>query len=323
MSDVHAMRIQVADECGEEFREALAERLADTPIEVRPLDGSTMDAVVIGGWDVVDDLRLAVAGGARWIQTLTAGVDRVLDSGIDVEGRTLTNGSEATARPVSEFALARVLEHAKELRVLDEQQRRREWHTRWLGALADSTMTVVGLGSIGSRVARLARAFEMQVIGVRRTPDRGHPECDEVVGSSELGDVLERSDYCVLAPALTPETEGMISEAALDRAKEGLLIVNVGRGELIDHDALVRAVGRGRVTAALDVVPGEPLGRESPLWKTDGILVSPHTATLTPPLIRWLADLVAANTRRFAEGRPLENVVDRALGYPASRISSP
>jgi phosphoglycerate dehydrogenase-like enzyme len=309
------LRLGVADECGTDFRLALTERLRDDAVTVVDLDGSPLDAAVVGGRDATTDIRAALDGGARWLQSLTAGVDRIRPhlEGTDV---VLTNGAAATARPVSEFAMARLLEHAKQLPLLAERQAARQWDTRWLGALAGSVLTVVGLGPIGARVARLANAFEMHVVGVRRSPSP-HPWCDEVVGGGELAAALSRSDYCVLAPALTDETRGMISAAVLDTAKPGLHLVNVGRGELVDHDALVAAASAGRVTAALDVLPEEPLPPEHPLWATPGIAVSSHTATLTPRLIDWLADLVAGNARRFAAGEPLEGVVDRVLGYPA------
>lgn len=312
------MHVLVAAECGPDFPAALAQRLADLAVTFGPIDGTAADAVVVGGRDAAADLDGALAAGVRWIQTLTAGVDRVLTPAVVASGVPVTTGAAATARPVSEFAMARVLEHAKQLRAIDAQQRARDWTPRWLGALAGSTMTVVGLGPVGARVARLADAFEVHVIGVRRDPSRPAAGCAEVVGpgSESLAAAFARSDYAVLAPALTPETVGMVGAAELAAAKPGMLLVNVGRGELVDHDALVAAAQAGGVVAALDVTPEEPLPASSPLWDVDGIAISPHTATLTAPLIGWLADAVAANVRRFVAGEPLHDRVDVAAGYP-------
>jgi phosphoglycerate dehydrogenase-like enzyme len=310
------MHVQVASECGPDFPAALAARLDGLGVTFGPIDGTAADAVVVGGRDCAADLDRALAAGTRWIQTLTAGVDRVLTPAVVASGLPVTTGAAATARPVSEFAMARVLEHAKQLRALDAQQRARSWSPRWLDALAGSTMTVVGLGPVGARVARLAEAFEVHVIGVRRDPSRPAAGCAEVVGPGALTAAMARSDATVLAPALTPETVGMVGAAELASAKPGMLLVNVGRGELVDHQALVAAVREGRVVAALDVTPEEPLPADSELWDVDGIAVSPHTATLTAPLIGWLADAVAANVRRFLAGEPLHDQVDVEAGYP-------
>jgi phosphoglycerate dehydrogenase-like enzyme len=310
------VRLQVAAECGEQFLAALRARGAGRPVEIGPVDGSPTDAVVVGGVDVDTDLTAALAAGARWVQTLTSGVDKVAGARFAGRDVALTNAPNANARPVSEFAIARILEHAKQLPAFAAQQRAREWQPRWLDSPAGATCTVVGLGAIGTRVARLATAFEMHVIGIRRDPAKGGEFCEEVLGADALGAALARSDYCVLAPALTADTKGMLSAEVLAQARAGLFIVNVGRGELVDHDALLAAVREGRVTAALDVAPVEPPPPDSPMWDTDGIVLSPHTAALTPRLIDGLVDIVVANLDDFAAGRSFAHQLDPVTGYP-------
>lgn len=280
------------------------------------LDGSPADAAVVGGRDVATDVSNALAAGVVWIQTLTSGVERVA-ARLGGSNVLLTNGSSATAQPVSEFAIARVFEHAKQLPVLAERQRVNEWDTRWLGDIAGSTITVVGLGPVGTRVARIANALEMHVIGVRRRANLQHEWCHEVTAPSLLGVALSRSDYCVLAPALTDETRNMVSARVLAQAAEGLHLVNVARGEIVDAEALRSAVLNGRITAALDVFTEEPLPSSSPLWDTPGLSVSAHTATLTPSLIDRLTLMVADNVRRFLSGEALASMVDLDLGYHA------
>ena len=161
----------------------------------------------------------------------------------------------------------------------------------------------------------------MRVIGVRRRPEAGVGPCDEIVGPEALRDVIARADYVVLAPALTPQTRGLVGAAELAAVSDGALLVNVGRGDLIDEEALLAATADGRFVAALDVCATEPLPADDPLWDRDAIRISPHCSALTPSLFDGLVDFVADNVQRFQDGRPLRSVVDKVSGYPLAGVT--
>jgi phosphoglycerate dehydrogenase-like enzyme len=297
------------------IRPRVAERLGALPVTLVDMDHDAADALIVAQY-ATDDVRLGLRAGVRWIQSVATGVETVLIPEVVASDVVVTNSAGTTAGPVAEFTFARILEHAKRLQYIAARQREHAWDRFFHDSLAGATLAVVGLGPIGRRVATLGKAFEMTVLGVRRRPDAGPGPCDEVFGPERLPDVMARSDYVVLLAAVTAETRGLIDKRVLDGAKPGSLIVNVGRAELIDHDALIEAATEGRVSAALDAVPAEPLPPDSPLWDTPGISISSHIAVWTPVLIDAIVDLVCENIRRYVDGRPLLNVVDKAFGYP-------
>jgi phosphoglycerate dehydrogenase-like enzyme len=305
-------------EFSKRFMEAVAERLRrlDPPVEIAPLGSEPSDMLLVPMTISDEEFEQARAAGVTWIQGVTAGVEQLLTPALAESPIVLTNSSGTSAIPMAEFVFARILEHAKRLRLLAEQQASRTWKTTWLADVAGSTMTIVGLGPIGRHVADLAKAFRMHVIGVRRRPEAGPGPCDEVTGPDGLTEALARADYVVLAPALTAETRRSFGEREISAMKEGALLVNVGRGELVDEPPLRRALQSGRIAAALDVFATEPLPPEDPMWEANALAISPHCSSLTDSLFEGLADLVAENVDRFLHGRPLLNIVDKRSGYP-------
>jgi phosphoglycerate dehydrogenase-like enzyme len=314
---VSCLTLVVTEEAGSAFRSGLEKRLSERGLEVRigSIGDPTADAAVVGGLGAGEEVRSCLRAGARWIQALTTGVEDVLVPELMSSDVTLTNSAGATAGPVAEFAFARILEHAKRLEDIRRYQGQRSWTRFFQASLDRATLTTLGLGPIGRRVVEIARSFGMHTIAVRRRLDAGPGPCDEVFGTADLGAALGRSDYVVLAAAVTPETRGVVGAAELDAAKEGCLIVNIGRAELVDYDALLERVRAGKLSASLDVFPSEPLSSDSPWWSTPGVTVSAHIAVWTPQIVETLADLVAANVERFVQGRPMTNVVDKSLGY--------
>jgi phosphoglycerate dehydrogenase-like enzyme len=297
------------------LRPRLEERLNGLPVELADVDGGPADALIVAQ-EASEDARSGVKAGVAWIQSLATGVETVLIPEVVDSEIVVTNSAGTTAGPVAEFTFARILEHAKRLPYIAACQREHKWDRFFHDSLEGATLTVIGLGPIGRRVAALGKAFGMTVLGVRRRPEAGPGPCDEVFGTDHLPEVLARSDYVVLLAAVTPESRGLLDRRALESAKQGSLIVNVGRAELVDHEALIEAATEGRVSAALDVVPAEPLDPGSPLWDAPGISISGHIAVWTPVMMSAILDLVDENVRRFLDGRPLLNVVDKALGYP-------
>lgn len=286
------------------------------PVEFAPLGSGPGDALFAGESLSAEQFAAAQEAGVRWIQMLTVGLEDVLSPDIADSDVVVTTVGGVAVGPIAEFALARMLEHAKGLQGLADLQARHAWDMPFLERLETKTLTVVGLGPIGERVAELGRAFRMHVIGVRRRPQVGSPSCDEVVGPDDLVDVLGRTDYLVIAAPQTPATEGLIGDAALRALKDGAFLVNVGRGRIVDEDALLEALGQGRLRAALDVVREEPLPDDSPLWSAPGLAVSPHCASLTPAIFDDLAGIAVDNLARFLRGEEMLNVADKVAGYP-------
>jgi phosphoglycerate dehydrogenase-like enzyme len=188
-----------------------------------------------------------------------------------------------------------------------EQQRRHEWQRFPAGELGRRTLGVVGVGSIGGRVAELGSAFGMDVLGLRRNPSEGHPAVDEMYGPDQLHEVLGRSDYIVLACPLTNETKGLIGSEELSSISKDAVLVNVARGEIIDQRSLVAALQTGYIGgAALDVAETEPLPRDSPLWEMSNVFLTPHMAGGSPAFPERCAELFVENYRHLVQGRPGE-----------------
>jgi phosphoglycerate dehydrogenase-like enzyme len=178
-------------------------------------------------------------------------------------------------------------------------------------------MGIVGLGSIGAEVADVASGFGMKVSAVRKRANQPVPKgVDDVVTPDRLFDVLGRSDVVVLSAASTPETRRLMNSAAFDAMKRGALLVNIGRGRLVDDEALVAALKDGRVGgAALDVFTREPLDPQSPYWDLPNVIITPHVSGAMEDYWTPLVALFSENLRRFERGEALMNVVDKKAGY--------
>ncbi|WP_322795026.1 D-2-hydroxyacid dehydrogenase [Tepidiforma sp.] len=263
----------------------------------------------------------AAAQGApnlRWLHTFNAGVDnpvfqRFLDRGV-----RLSTSSGSTAQPIAQSVIGGMLLLARPFLHWLDAQRRRAWEPVGGEAtppdLAGQRMTVVGLGAIGSEVARLARAFGLEVVGVRRSPRREGDPVDVVVPPSQLADLAARTDWLVLACPLTPETRGLISRDVLRALKPGAFVLNVARGEVADEAALIEALRDGHLGGAyLDVFATEPLPPESPLWDLPNVIISPHNSAAAQGNERRATEgYFLPNLRRMARGEPLVNAVSVA-----------
>jgi phosphoglycerate dehydrogenase-like enzyme len=269
--------------------------------------------VGIGGLDG-NRLRalLRVAPDLRWYHAMSAGVDDLMIP--EVLGRReldITNGSGAYDQPVAEYVLATILAAAKQLPTSYRAQLRHEWQSyRDIADVRGATLVVVGMGSIGSALANLARSIGMRVVGVRRTAGKGS------VPIEQLADVVAEADYIAVCVAFTPETRNLIDAKIVERMRPSAWIINVSRGAVIEESALLAACREGRIGgAALDVWWTEPLPPESPWWDLPNVIVTPHRAALSPTLHQRSLELLAENLRRFRLGEPLMNLVDKQQGY--------
>lgn len=255
-----------------------------------------------------------------WVQIMAAGGGgQVKAAGLtatELDRVRFTTSAGVHGGPLAEFAVFGVLAGAKTLPRLLRQQRAHEWSSRWeMAQVSEQTVLVVGLGGIGAEVARKLDALGAHVIGTSRHGD-GVPGVAEVVHPDTLAEVLPRVDAIVLTLPGTAATERMFGAELFAAVKPGVTIVNVGRGVVIDEDALLPALRDGRVGfAALDVTAVEPLPEASPLWDEPNVLLSPHTAALNSGEERRIAELFIANLRAFRAGEPMRNVVDTVEFY--------
>jgi phosphoglycerate dehydrogenase-like enzyme len=216
-----------------------------------------------------------------------------------------------------------MLYRSKPIEEWREQQGRSEWKQIQGHDLNGQTCGIIGTGAIGGEVARLAKACGMHTIGVRRS-GKAMRHIDEMLPASKLQALLKRSDFVVIATPLTPETRHLIDHAALGAMRSSARLVNVGRGEIIDDEALVEALRAGAIAGAgLDVFTVEPLPPEHPYWGLDAVIITPHVSGYLPDFFARALALFADNLERFQDGRPLRNLVDKRLGYAPDWSADP
>jgi len=221
----------------------------------------------------------------RFIQSIGAGTDQFAREALKHQGVRLASARGVNARAVAEHVMALILALARRLPEARDNQAKRVWRgmigdpTQREDELAGKTLLIVGLGQIGGRLAQLAKAFDMRVIGIRRNPRAGVGHADAVHGMSDLHALLPQADFVALTCPLTAETEKLIDANALDRMKPSAYLLNAARGRVVDEPALVDALARRQIRgAALDVTVDEPLPQASPLWAMENVLITPHTA---------------------------------------------
>jgi phosphoglycerate dehydrogenase-like enzyme len=256
----------------------------------------------------------------RWVQATEGGAgEQVRAAGLSIEEQhrvQITRAGGVHAGPLAEFALFGLLAFTKGLPRLLADKQARCWQHYPVAELAGATVLVVGLGSIGAEVARLAKAFGMRVLAVNHRGRTDCPYVDEIRTSRFLGDLLPVAHGVVLTLPLTEDTRGMIDEAAIGRMHSGAVLVDIGRGGVVDESALIAALRDGRLAgAALDVFATEPLAPDSPLWELPNVLLSPHTAGLSRRENERIVDLFCENLRRYLAFDELLGRVDPDLRY--------
>ncbi len=287
------------------------------PVAKQLLDGLLEKAEVYAGMRVPANL-LSRSPRLKWVQMVRAGVEEVLTDEFRTSSVLLTNVAGVHSFAPAESAILMCLAHAKNIRESYRQKESRLWEPYSVMSLRGKTMGIVGFGTIGRKTARVAKAFEMWVIGTRRSLTKPGKArwADLMLPIANLDQLLAESDYVVVTVPYTPETHHLIGQQQLNVMKKEALLVNVGRGPVVDESALAAALKQGRIAgAALDVFEKEPLPQDSPLWDLPNLIYAPHIAghiVEYPGLVR---ELFVRNLERYVKGERLSGVVDKKRGY--------
>jgi phosphoglycerate dehydrogenase-like enzyme len=276
------------------------------------------DAVI--AWHLTPE-QLAIAPRLKWIQSFAAGVDRMPFAELAARDIVVTNSSGVHAANIAEHILAMMLAFARQLPWLLRHPPAGDWFEMPVRSrifeLGQQELLVVGTGDIGLSLAERARGLGMVVNGVRRRVDLPAPQAfSKIYPVTDLAEALPSADHVAICLPLTSGTRGLFDAAMLARMKHSAYIYNVGRGQIIDQDALIKALDEGTVAGAgLDVTDPEPLPADSPLWSMENVMVTAHTSGSTPRYWERIMAILETNIARFEAGEPLHNVVDGAAGY--------
>ena len=258
----------------------------------------------------------AEAPRLRLVFCTFAGVDSLLPLDWLPAGAVLLNNSGAHAAKAGEFAIMSLLMLASHVPTLVADQAAQRWQQRTGTLLAGRRLTVVGLGSLGGESARRAKQFDMHVTGIRVHP-APHPWCDRIAGSEALDDVLAATEFLLLACPLTTASRHLLDARRIRLLPRGAFVINIGRGGLVEQDALCDALDAGLLGGAvLDVVSPEPVPRGHRLWRTANLLVTPHVSSLDrEAILPRSLDILMKNLRALRDGQAMPNQVDDARGY--------
>jgi phosphoglycerate dehydrogenase-like enzyme len=280
------------------------------------------DADVFVGWDFPRAL-FASARKLRWVHTASAGVEANLFPEMCASDVVLTNSTGLHEVCIPEHVFGQMLLLARNFHEAQRMQQQNQWGRfqvitfgPTIRELHGSHLAILGAGPIGQNVARLAAAFGMHVRVMRRNASQSAPYAEAVVPPSALLDLLAWADFVVCALPLTSETRGLIGRDAFHAMRSSSFLINVGRGDTIDDDALVDALRNGAIGgAALDAFQQEPLPPEHPFWALPNLIITPHVSGYMPDYFQRMLRLFEENLSHHLQGQPLRNVVDKSLGY--------
>lgn len=275
--------------------------------------------VASGTPTIVSDVINALPN-LKWIHGLFAGLDHMQTPAFTNFPGVVTNAKSVFSSSLAEYVMFAIGYFNKSCELLQYNKSQRNWDQFQIGEMRGKTMCIIGYGDIGQACAKLAKAYGIKVIAIRRTPSKSNtdPYIDECWGNSRIIDVMGRSDFCVVAAALTNETRGMLGQAELSAAKRGQIFINIGRGALLNEPALITLANQGHFGGiALDVFCQEPLPSESPMWTLPKALLSPHNADMTPGFRHDSVRLWCKQCKTYIEDgiENLDNIVSAAQGY--------
>ena len=304
----------------------LEDRLSGVDIVVgksaEAFEKAASGASVLFNWSASLPLFRKVFGlcpNLRWVHSRSVGLERTLFPELSGSAVQLTNGSGVFSASLGEFVLGAILYFAKDFRRMIRNQSAGVWEAFDVMPVSGQTVGIVGYGDIGRAIAARVRPLGMTVLAMKRHVSplaSADPFVQRAYAPDQRLEMLSRCDYVVVAAPLTSETRGLIGEPEFAAMNRTAVVINVGRGPVIDEGALVRALSSGRIKgAALDVFDREPLPRSSPFYKLENVLLSPHCADHTPDWLDNAMQFFIAQFDRFRRGEALLNVVDKKLGY--------
>jgi phosphoglycerate dehydrogenase-like enzyme len=303
--------------------------LHELPPEVRTIVSEDPDQlrtalpnadVVLNGAFHADLFRemFPFATKARWVHNMSTGVEGILTPEVVASPIPLTNGRGVFSGILAEFVAGAVLYFAKDFRRMIRNQAAGRWEQFDVDAVKGATLAIVGYGDIGRACAKLAQALGMNVVAMRRRASESleDPLLTAVYTSERLRDMIARCDYLVIAAPLTPDTREMIGAPEIGALKRSAVLINIGRGPVVAESALIAALEQGRIKgAAVDVFDEEPLPAGHPFYRLENVLLSPHCADHTEGWVNLAMLKFLENFKRFRNGEPLENVVNKSAGY--------
>jgi phosphoglycerate dehydrogenase-like enzyme len=259
-----------------------------------------------------------LAAKARWFHAMGTGVEKLLTPETIAHSATLTNGRGVFRRPLADWTVAMMLHFAFDIPRVTRQQREQRWEPFTSPGIEGRTLGVIGYGGIGSAAAERAKPFGVKILALRRRPELSQrdPLVDAFYGPSQINELMAASDYVLVSTPLTKETDGLVGASQIASMKRSGVLINVGRGQVIDEAALVKALETGAIRgAALDVVQREPLPAPHPLYTLPNVVLSPHTADHVEGFLIPSVEYFVDNFERYRKGEPLGNVVDKHAGY--------
>lgn len=306
----------------EEIKHRLAEKFSDVDFtfchgmeEAEPyLDQA--DIFLTYGEDLTPK-HLKKAERLKWIMVLSAGMDRMPFEEIRARGIIVTNVRGIHAKPMAEYAISMLLQVSRQAKVLIEQEKTHEWNRKPLMTeIGEQTMVVLGTGAIAQEVARLAKAFHMKTIGVSKT-GKDKPHFDETYKTAQLMEVVSRGDFIVSVLPSTEETVHLLNDDHFEQMADHAIFLNMGRGDLVSTEVLLRSVREERIAhAVLDVFEQEPLPPHHPLWDERRVTITPHLSGISPHYVPRAFDIFEGNLRAYVTGEgELLNIIDLKRGY--------
>ncbi len=304
--DIRAMR-----------RSARGDELANYPVPPE-LAEALWHAEVIVSLDLPTNV-VGLSPKLRWVQNIGAGIEQYSEgsaTGVWESDVVLTNMGGFNSRAIGEYVLGMIIVFAKGLRGYVVNMQDHLWQRSRSTMISGQTVGIIGLGRIGSEVAKLCKAMDMRVLASKRTLSVSPPYVDHLFGADDLHEMLGQSDYVILALPSIPDTIKIIGVPEFQAMKSSAFFINVGRGVQVDEDAMAEALNEGEIAGAgLDVTETEPLSKDSPLWDLENVIITPHASASVVDYGYQVAKECAANLRRYIDGEPLHHVVDKLKGY--------
>ncbi|HHW27580.1 MAG TPA: D-2-hydroxyacid dehydrogenase [Firmicutes bacterium] len=290
-----------------------AEFLEPGPV---PIEELIEEADVLFGSSQVPLDRVASSKTLKLVQARSTGADRFLTEEFKKSKIILTTARGVHAPPVAEHAVALMMAVAYNFRTNDKNQREKTWGEHSVNRLYGKTAGILGMGTIGEEIAKRCKGLDMNVIGTRKDPSKGSANVEKVFPLDRLPEFLASSDVVLCSLPGTPDTYHFLAEKEFRVMKPSALVINVGRGSVINEKDLIKALSEGWIAGAgLDVFEEEPLPPDSPLWDMPNVVITPHSAGYAPDNERKIIEILIQNLVNLQEGLPLVNVVDKEAGY--------